>query len=159
MKGSAIRSHKMKTIYYSDVVGRFLQDSVTSKVIFTADTIEFKFKNSDNGLQEFTFSEESGQLIGVMGGSGAGKSTLLNIFNGSIEPNKGKITINGIDLYKEKDDLEGVIGFIPQDDLLIEELTVYQNLYYNAKLCFDNYNKEQIEEAIIKVLKDIGTRL
>ncbi|GAB4285996.1 MAG: ATP-binding cassette domain-containing protein [Marinilabiliales bacterium] len=154
-KGSAIRSHKMRTIYYSDVVSRFLQDSVTSKVIFTADHIEFKFKNSDNGLQEFTFSEESGQLIGVMGGSGAGKSTLLNIFNGSIPPNKGKITINGIDLYKEKEKLEGVIGFIPQDDLLIEELTVWENLYFNAKLCFDNYSKQQLEEAVTKVLKDL----
>ncbi|MFH2095508.1 MAG: ATP-binding cassette domain-containing protein [Bacteroidota bacterium] len=155
VKGSAIRSHKTKTIYYSDIVGKFMQDSVKSRVVFTADKIEFKFKNSDNGLQLFTFSEESGQLIGVMGGSGAGKSTLLNIFNGNLQPNKGSIKINGIDLYEEKDKLEGVIGFIPQDDLLIEELTVYQNLYYNAKLCFDNYSKEKINDAVEKVLKDL----
>ncbi|MFH2143016.1 MAG: ATP-binding cassette domain-containing protein, partial [Bacteroidota bacterium] len=156
MKGSAIRGHRIKTIYYSDIVGRFLQDSVSSRVVFTADNIEFKFKNSDNGLQEFTFSEESGQLIGVMGGSGAGKSTLLNIFNGNLKPGKGKITINGFDLYDEPEKLEGVIGFIPQDDLLIEELTVYQNLYYNSKLCFDNFSEEQIDDAVSKVLKDLG---
>ena len=48
------------------------------------------------------------------------------------------MVINGIDLHREKDKLEGVIGLIPQDDLLIEELTVFENLYYNAKLCFRN---------------------
>ncbi len=154
-KGSAIRSHKIKTIYYSDVVGNFLQASTKSRVVFTADNIDFRFKNSENGIQKFTFSEESGQLIGVMGGSGAGKSTLLNVFNGNLKPRSGKIVINGYDIHEDKDKLEGIIGFVPQDDLLIEELTVYQNLYFNAKLCFDNYTKEQLDEAVTKVLKDL----
>ncbi len=156
VKGSAIRSPKIKTIYYSDVVSKFLNASVESRVVFTADNIDFRFKNSENGIQLFTFSEESGQLIGVMGGSGAGKSTLLNVFNGNLKPRNGKITINGLDMHADKDKLEGVIGFVPQDDLLIEELTVYQNLYFNAKLCFDNYSKEQLDEAVVKILKDLG---
>ena len=52
------------------------------------------------------------------------------------------IKINGIDLYKSPEKLEGVIGFVPQDDLLIEELTVFENLFYNAKLCFGNYEDQ-----------------
>jgi len=79
-----------------------------------------------------------------MGGSGAGKSTLLNLLNGNIKVKTGKITINNLDLYKDKDELEGIIGFVPQDDLLIEELTVFQNLYFNSKLCFRNFTKFQI---------------
>ncbi|PLX05143.1 MAG: ABC transporter [Marinilabiliales bacterium] len=155
VKGSSIRSRKINPIYYSDIVGKFLESTVKTKISFIAEEIEFKFKNSTNGIQKFNFVEESGQLIGVMGGSGAGKSTLLNVLNGNLKIKSGQIRINGYDLYDDKDELEGIIGFVPQDDLLIEELTVYQNLYYNAKLCFADYTKEQLDEAASKVLQDL----
>jgi len=71
-----------------------------------------------------------------MGGSGTGKSTLLNILNGSNEISSGQIKINGFDLYAEKSKLNGLIGFVPQDDLLMEDLSVWQNLFYSAKLSF-----------------------
>ena len=82
--------------------------------------MEFRFKNSENGLQEFNLQEESGKLVGIMGGSGVGKSTLLNVLNGNLKPQNGEILINGYNLHHEKDKekLNGVIGFIPQDDLL-----------------------------------------
>ena len=71
-----------------------------------------------------------------MGASGAGKTTLLNVMAGLVKPTKGQILINGFDINAQKRKIHGVIGYVSQDDLLIEELTVYQNLYYNAKLCF-----------------------
>lgn len=155
VNGSSIRSPKINPIYYSDVAGRFLQALTKSKIVFTAKDIEFRFKNSENGIHKFNFSEESGQLIGIMGGSGVGKSTLLNILNGNLKPKSGEITINGYDIFKDRDILEGVIGFIPQDDLLMEELTVFQNLYYNAKLCFKNFSEKKINNAVEKILIDL----
>lgn len=156
-KGSSIRSPKISPIYYSDVAGKFLQSGKKEKIIYVAQDVEFRFKNSPNGIQKFNFIEESGQLVGIMGGSGVGKSTLLNVLNGNLRIQSGKITINGYDInnLEDKSHLEGVIGFIPQDDLLIEELTVYQNLYYNAKLCFNNFTEEQIKESVDKVLIDL----
>jgi len=74
-------------------------------------------------------------MIGIVGGSGTGKSTLLKVLNGSLRLNDGKILINGHDLHAESEKLKGIIGYVPQDDLLIEELTVYQNLFFNARLC------------------------
>ena len=93
-----------------------------------------------------------------MGGSGVGKSTLLNVLNGSLKPQDGEIRINGLNLYdeKERQKLNGVIGFIPQDDMLMEELTVRQNLYFNAKLCLDNYDEEKLNEVVDQVLLDAG---
>ncbi|GAG56534.1 unnamed protein product, partial [marine sediment metagenome] len=90
-----------------------------------------------------------------MGGSGVGKTILLNILNGKLFPNNGKIKINGYDLYKFKNKLKGLIGFVPQDDLLIEELTVFQNLFYNAKLCFSDYTREEIVQCVEKILADL----
>jgi ABC-type multidrug transport system ATPase subunit len=91
-----------------------------------------------------------------MGASGAGKSTLLNVLNGSSSPTGGSIKINDVDIHHQKDQIEGIIGHVSQDDLLIEELSVFQNLYYNAKLCFDNYTEDQLILAVDKVLKNLG---
>ena len=91
-----------------------------------------------------------------MGGSGSGKSTLLNVLNGTYPPSSGEIKINGIGLYQSPELLEGVIGFVPQDDLLIEELSVFENLYYNGKLCFGNYDEDKLVDLVNKVLVSIG---
>jgi ABC transport system ATP-binding/permease protein len=153
--GSIIKGKRISPIYYTDVVSKYIHDDGSAKIVLVAKDIEFRFKNSTNGIQKFSFAEESGSLVGIMGGSGVGKSTLVSILNGSLPLNSGRITINGYDLYQDKDDLKGVIGFVPQDDLLIEELSVYQNLYYNAKLCFSNFNEEEIEKVVEKILLDL----
>jgi ABC transport system ATP-binding/permease protein len=73
-------------------------------------------------------------MVAIMGGSGAGKTTLLNVLSGIDNPTSGHVLINGINLHQEKELVKGIIGYIPQDDLLIEELTVYENLYYSTNL-------------------------
>ncbi len=153
--GAVIKGSKIKPIYYSDVAGKYIHSEDQAQVFLKAENIEFYYKNTTNGIHKFSFEEQSGRLMGIMGGSGVGKSTLLNILNGTFPLHGGKITINGYDIHKDKNRLNGIIGFVPQDDLLIEELTVYQNLYYNAKLCFGNFNEHQIKEAVDKILSDL----
>jgi len=153
--GSIIKGQKMTPIYHSDVARKFIHSLSETKIVFNAKNIEYFFKNSTNGIQKFDFCEESGRLIGIMGGSGVGKSTLLNVLNGSYKVRSGTVKINGYDIYEDKEHLKGVIGFVTQDDLLIEELTVFQNLYYNAKLCFSGFNEEQITKVAEKVLDDL----
>ncbi len=82
--------------------------------------LEYKFKGGKLGLRDINFNEDSGKLIGIMGGSGAGKSTLLNVLNSNEIPSKGSVKINGINIHSEKNKIEGVIGMVSQDDLLIE---------------------------------------
>ena len=135
-KGSIIKGPNIESIYYHDIAGEFIAEKQKHQIVFSASEIEYHFKNTINGIQKFSFSEESGQLIGIMGGSGVGKSTLLNLLSGKLQVHHGKIKINNINVYSNFDQLTGIIGFVPQDDLLFEELTIFQNLYYNAKLCF-----------------------
>ena len=155
-QGSSIRSSKVSPIYYSDIIGSFLTDSSESKIVFKAENVIYRFKSGKIGLHNFNFAEESGSLLGIMGGSGAGKSTLLNVLNGNYTPAEGAVTINGVDIHREKNKIEGVIGYVSQDDLLIEELTVYQNLYYNAKLCFGGLNERKISKKVLALLKSLG---
>ncbi len=154
--GTSIRNPRIKPIYFSDIVSTFSPHLTRSKIIFEAQDIEYRFRGGGVGLQRLSFKEESGRLIGIMGSSGSGKSTLLNVLNGSLEPYKGEILVNNINIHKEPEEIEGLIGHVSQDDLLIEELTVYQNLYYNAKLCFDHYTTDKLEETVISLLQQLG---
>ena len=151
--GSIIKGPNISPVYFHDVSSKFMEDKIPARIILNTYNVSFTFKNSENGIRPFNVSEEAGQLIGIMGGSGVGKSTLLNVLNGKIPIDEGKIMINGYDIHSSREEIKGLIGYVPQDDLLMEELTVYQNLYYNAKLCFRDFDEEAIHDKVIDTLE------
>lgn len=154
-RGVNIKGPGIEPIYYSKVYKAFLIDNFHGRIVFEGHNIEYSFKGSDNGIKPMNFRLESGNLVGVMGGSGVGKTTLINLLHGKKKPDSGNIYINGYDLHEDSERLKGLIGYVPQDDMLIEELTVYQNMYFNARLCFGGYNEEQLINLVNKVLVDL----
>ena len=156
--GSSVRSPKVAPIFYSDVVSSFLVRTESEKIVFKAQDLVYKFKTGNIGVQPFRMCEENGKLLGIMGGSGAGKSTLLNILNGNYTPTEGQVTLNGIDIHKHPEKIKGVIGYVSQDDLLIEELTVFQNLYYNAKLIFGGKSDKEVTKMVMDLLISLGLK-
>lgn len=154
--GSTIRWETVDPVYYGDVLAKFKKMGDGTRTSFEAKKISYLFKNGKLGLREVNVFEESGKLVALMGASGAGKSTLLHVLNGTEKPSAGQVLINGIDIHKEPHKIEGVIGFVPQDDLLIEDLTVYQNLYFAAKLCFSHLSEKEIDELVSHTLEDLG---
>jgi ABC-type multidrug transport system ATPase subunit len=154
-EGSIIRGPRIAPVYYTDIASGFIDKQLAPPFVFSGEEIEFKFRNSPNGLYRFSFSEKSGQLIAIMGGSGVGKSTLLNILNGNIPVQHGRIRINQVDIFQRKNEIEGLIGYVPQDDLLFEDLTVWENLYYNASLCFDQLTDPELEQKVTHILHEL----
>jgi ABC transport system ATP-binding/permease protein len=154
--GSTIKTQGGDALYYSDLVANFNEELKTTKLSFNATVDELKFPNGGIGLRNVFITEGPGKLIGIMGASGAGKTTLLNVMAGLVKPTNGQVLINGFDIHEQKEKIHGVIGYVAQDDLLIEELTVYQNLYYNAKLCFAHFTEEQLQKRVLEVLEDLG---
>ncbi|PTN09727.1 ATP-binding cassette domain-containing protein [Mangrovibacterium marinum] len=154
--GGVLKTSRIIPIYYSSVMSRFIQAKGKPMIVFNAENIEYRFNRRVLGLHGFSFQERSGDLVGIIGGSGVGKTTLLNVLNGKLKPSGGKITINGYNLHEpaNADYLNGVIGYVPQDDLLIEELTVYQNLRFNARFCFSNLDDDKIDDIIEQTLTD-----
>ncbi|MBE0668417.1 MAG: ATP-binding cassette domain-containing protein, partial [Bacteroidales bacterium] len=156
-RGGSLKFLNSKPIYYSEVIRHFLDESLlASRVVYEVSDIEFKFKGGFVGLHRMSFAEESGRLVGIMGASGAGKSTLLSVLNGINPPDSGEVLINGVDIHRQAADVKGLIGYVSQDDLLIEELTVFDNLFYNAKLCFGNLNDSEIAVKVEYVLHSLG---
>ncbi|MCB0494504.1 MAG: ATP-binding cassette domain-containing protein [Cyclobacteriaceae bacterium] len=154
-EGSSIRG-KFDTVYYTDLLSVYQSDNDLPQLSLEVKNVSYTFRNGHVGLRNISLSERSGKLISIMGASGAGKSTLLNVLNGTDKPTKGEVKINGISIHENPESIKGVIGYVPQDDLLLEDLTVFDNLYFAAKLCFNNLQNEEIEQLVEKTLTSIG---
>ena len=154
--GSSLRSTKTTSIYYSDVINLFQESNSKDKLFIDVKDITYHFSKSKIGLHPIRFSEESGKLVGIMGSSGSGKSTLLSVLNGTKKPTSGTIEINGVNLHASKSNPKELIGFVSQDDLLIEELTVFENIYFSTKLCFGNWSDKSIKRKAVELLNMIG---
>ncbi|MDB5273661.1 MAG: transporter related protein [Chitinophagaceae bacterium] len=155
-QGSILKLAKGECFYYSDIQSSFIKDSNKVTLSFNVSGLGFKFQNQKIGLRDINISEEAGRLIGIMGASGAGKTTLLNVLAGLEEPSVGTVKINGVNVHENMNRVKGMMGYIAQDDLLIEELTVFENLYFNAQLCFKGRSKQEITALVEKLLSDLG---
>ena len=159
LQSSVLKTRKDKPLYYSTIIDAYNRSNgeiVSSQNVieFCGRDINFRFPNSDNGMHNLSFTLRSYELLAIMGGSGTGKTTLLSLLNGTLKPQQGTITINGHDISEPA--AKDLIGFVPQDDLLIEELTVYENLWFTAKLCFEGMPDEEIDKRVMNTLKVLG---
>ncbi len=155
-KGGSIKSQLGHSIYYSDITANFLSNVIVHKISFTVENLSYHFREGHAAIDDVSFSIEEGKLIGIMGASGSGKTTLMNLMSGIQKPSSGSVKINGLDVTKDNTQLEGVFGYVPQDDLLIEDLTVFENLYYAACQCFNDKSKVQITELVDHTLSNLG---
>lgn len=153
-QSGVLKSRHMAPLYYSNISALYDTGSRRQEIILSGRDINFRFPGSDNGMHGLTFDLRSGQLVAVMGGSGTGKSTLLSLLNGTLRPDSGSVTLNGYDVADPR--VKDLIGFVPQDDLLIEELTVYENLMFTARLCFADLSMEEISARVDSILRDLG---
>ncbi|MDY0170096.1 MAG: FHA domain-containing protein [Thermoguttaceae bacterium] len=108
-------------------------------------------------LEDVSLTVLPGELVGVMGPSGAGKTTLLSALNGYTRPASGEVLLSGQDLYRNYAQFQGVIGYVPQDDILHRDLTVQQALYYTARLRLPaDYGDAEIHRLISEVVRAVG---
>lgn len=154
-QSSVMSSRNCSNIYFSTLAASFVKDDNNKPVELCGRDVNFRFdQGGDNGMHNLSFTLRGGELVAVMGGSGVGKSTLLSLLNGNLKPQSGSITINGHDIAEPE--AKSLIGFVPQDDLLIEELTVYENLWYTAKFCFEGMSEEELDERVMAMLRQLG---
>ncbi len=124
---------------------------------YAADKVSFVFADQSVGLDSVAFEAERGDLICVLGPSGCGKSTLLSILTGQFAPTSGAVRLDGADLQRNGQ-LMSRIGFVPQDDLLFENLTVGENLEFSARLRAPGAGPEKIEGMVRKAISEVGLR-
>jgi len=108
-------------------------------------------------LDHVSFKALPGDFIALMGPSGSGKTTLMLTLNGYLRPSAGQVRINGEDLHSIYDALRGSIGYVPQDDIVHPELTVWEAVRYSAKFRLPpDYSEEEIERRVLTTLQQLG---
>jgi multidrug efflux pump subunit AcrB/ABC-type multidrug transport system ATPase subunit len=98
--------------------------------------------------------ELSSGMIGLLGPNGAGKSTIMRILCGILDQSYGKIFINGFDTVQHREELQGLIGYLPQEFGTYENMTAWDFLSYQAALK-NLVEKSAREERIEYVLKSV----
>ncbi|KAJ3396090.1 hypothetical protein HDU80_010069 [Chytriomyces hyalinus] len=95
---------------------------------------------------------QSGKMTAILGPSGAGKTTFMNVLMGKLARSSGQISINGIS--SEMHTFRKMIGYVPQDDIMLQELTVREVIEYSAKARLPrDWSPQQMNELVDSILK------
>jgi ABC-type multidrug transport system ATPase subunit len=150
-KGAVIHTDNGSHFYYNDIARALTPIETVQPLLLKAEDISYRFKNGIYGIQPMSFECKSGEIMAIMGGSGSGKTTLMSLLIGARKPYSGDITLNNVDVFNNPGIVKGHIGYVPQDDALIEELTAFENLYFIAGLS----SKVQSSTAKVKKVEDL----
>jgi ABC-type multidrug transport system ATPase subunit len=108
-------------------------------------------------LDDVGLTIQPNEFVGLLGPSGAGKSTLMDSMNGMRPATSGYVLINNLDLYRHLDSLKQSIGYVPQEDIIHRELTVYRTLYYVARLRLSrDVSTREIDQIVNEVMDVTG---
>ncbi len=152
--GEKISIDNKVEIDYHDLKSLFLQEKYSQKLQMTISDLAYLYSNG-KGIKKFSVDIEPGTLLGILGKEGSGKSILLKLLAGEIVNNTGEILINGYNLTKDLYHLKGMIGFVPEEDLLYDELTVFENLYLTAKLYLGKTSEKEIHLKVDNLLGEL----
>jgi ABC-2 type transport system ATP-binding protein len=112
------------------------------------------YSGNTKALDGLSFSVEKGEIVGILGPNGAGKSTTVKMITGILRPTSGSVKVSGFEVAENLDAVRKLIGFMPQETALYEDLTAYESLEYHAELY--GVPKEEVQERISKMLELAG---
>jgi len=147
------RLHRQK-INVSRISGRFAGLRKAFFRLVLAIPVIGKKKEPFQALGGVSLEIGSG-MFGLLGPNGAGKTTLMRIICGILEQNYGKIYINGVDTTDKREELQGLIGYLPQSFGTYENMTAWEFLNYQAILK-NLTDKTEREKMVTYVLESVN---
>ena len=165
---NGVRIHGQQEIHEKDMIqiagslfllnnGKLMYQTTISGVSLTLENI---CKTVGHGssrkriLNNVSCEIGNNEFVAIIGGSGAGKTTVMNAMSGFDSDISGRVYCNGIDLRRNFNTLKNMIGFVPQQDIIYENLTLQRMLYYTAKMKMpSDTSKPEIRARIHKVLE------
>jgi ABC-2 type transport system ATP-binding protein len=112
------------------------------------------YKGGHKALNELSFTVEKGEIIGLLGPNGAGKSTTVKIITGILKSTSGSVKVSNHEVSDNLDAIRKLIGFMPQETALYQDLTAYEALEYHAELY--GVPKQEVKTRISKMLELAG---
>ncbi len=153
-EGAFLRFSHGYTLTYQEILEVFVPPPPQNRILWEVHKLSYRFRSGKTAIHPLSFEVWQGRLVGIMGPSGAGKSTLMRLLSGQLSPTGGKVYLNGITIHKRPRAVRGLLGYVPQEDLLIEELTAWENVYYAARFSYGS--PQEAAQATETVLKKLG---
>ncbi|QTA82336.1 putative ABC transporter, ATP-binding protein [Desulfonema limicola] len=103
--------------------------------ILIAENLEKTYRKTGNtALKDFSLNIGKGEIFGLLGPNGAGKTTAISIMSSLIKPDRGKVEVCGIDVFKHPAKARNLFGLVPQDIALYPDLSARENLMYFGRM-------------------------
>ena len=112
------------------------------------------YPNGNHALKDVNLEIPTG-MFGLLGPNGAGKSTLMRILVALMEPTSGQVEICGYDLMKQRKEIRGILGYLPQDFRFFAKYKTYEFLDYAARLSGMTQNRQR-KQAVDEMLENVG---
>jgi ABC-type multidrug transport system ATPase subunit len=139
--------------------GKFREIRKTIYKVVAAVPLIGKKKKPFKALSRVSLNIGNG-MFGLLGPNGAGKTTLMRIICGILEQSYGKVWINGLDTQKKREELQGLIGYLPQEFGSYENMTAHEYLHYQAMLknIIDARTREERVTYVLKAVHMVERR-
>jgi len=144
-----------KSLLYNYYSKGFGIDAVSLRRTVTVRNSSVFRKKKKTILSDVSVSINPGELVAIIGTSGAGKTTLLKCLSGLTKPDCGTVMVNGDDFFKNYDVYMNILGYVPQEDAVYDNLTVEELLYYSINLRKSALSKTEIMNQIRQTIKDV----
>lgn len=145
-----------------DTIGKSALKS-TNKYALEACALVKQYKNSTSpALDNFTLQVKKGEFFGLLGPNGAGKTTIISILSNLFPPDNGIVKVMGAEFRQRPNSIKKILGLVPQDVALYDNLTARENLAFFGKLCGLKGNplQEEINRSLdFAGLEEQATRL
>ncbi|KAI8611099.1 P-loop containing nucleoside triphosphate hydrolase protein [Chytriomyces sp. MP71] len=134
-----------------------LEGNETLSMNYDFDSLSLRLPDGKEILQGVTGSIKAGRMTAIMGPSGAGKTTFMNVLMGRTSRTSGTLMIN--QSVAEMSTFRKIIGFVPQEDIMIEELTVRENIRYSARTRLPNtWTNKEVDEHVESLLSALNLK-
>ncbi|KAI9335097.1 hypothetical protein BDR26DRAFT_805095 [Obelidium mucronatum] len=132
-----------------------LDDHDDLKMNYEFDGLSLTLPDGKMVLQGVSGSIHAGRMTAIMGPSGAGKTTFMNVLMGKVARTSGSLKINNA--VAEMKSFKKIIGYVPQEDIMIEELTVKENIWYSARTRLPgSWSNKDVDEHVENILKALN---
>ncbi|MGB9678079.1 MAG: ATP-binding cassette domain-containing protein, partial [Candidatus Ratteibacteria bacterium] len=119
--------------------------------IIDVENLRKVYQNNIEALRGIDLKIKKGEIYGFLGPNGAGKTTTIKILTTIIKPTSGTVYVSGYNIIKEQEKVRKIIGLVPQDLTVDDDLTGLENLVLQAS--FYNIKKEEARKKAMELLE------
>ena len=134
----------------------FLDEERTQIETLQVEDLVHDFAPGARALDQLSFEVRRGEMLCIIGPSGSGKSTLLSVLSGQLRPTRGKVELNGIQLYEHRERLVPFIAYMPQEEALNPQLTVREHLRHAVTIRRPGLSLAEHERRVDSTLAELG---